>query len=119
MQRRAAPALKAKRAVEAAVEGKPNVLDVPTVESRPALAEDLRRFGFEMSVVGPGAVDIRKLRDRLGLTQEQFALRFGLELDAVRNWEYGRRAPDAAAKAYLTVIDRDPETREAPAAPVE
>ena len=73
-----------------------------------------------MSVVGPGAVDIRKLRDRLGLTQEQFALRFGLELDAVRNWEYGRRAPDAAAKAYLTVIDSDPEAvRKALAVPVE
>ena len=57
----------------------------------------------------PLAVDVRKLRERLSLTQEQFALRFGLELDAVRNWEYGRREPDAAAKSYLTVIDKAPE----------
>ncbi len=68
----------------------------------------------------PGRVDIRKLRDRLCLTQDQFALRFGLELDAGRNWEYGRREPDAAAKAYLTVIDRDPEAvQEALAVPVK
>ena len=102
------------------MERKPNVLDVPTVESRHALAEDLCRFGFGLSIVSPEPVDVRRLRDRLGLTQEQFAMRFGLELDAVRNWEYGRRAPDAAAKAYLTVIDRDPDAvQEALAIPVE
>jgi putative transcriptional regulator len=43
------------------------------------------------------------------LTQEQFARRFGLELDAVRNWEYGRREPDAAARSYLTVIEKAPD----------
>jgi DNA-binding transcriptional regulator YiaG len=120
LRRRGLPTLKAKRAVEAAMERKANVLDVPTVESRQALAEDLRRFGFGMSVVTPQAVDVRKLRERLGLTQEQFSLRFGLELDAVRNWEYGRREPDAAARSYLTVIERDPEAvQEALAVPVD
>jgi ribosome-binding protein aMBF1 (putative translation factor) len=109
LRRRGAPTLKAKRAVEAAMEGKANVLEVPTVESSHALGRDLRRFGFGMSLVAPVSVDVRRLRERLGLTQEQFALRFGLELDAVRNWEYGRREPDAAAKSYLTVIERDPE----------
>ncbi len=62
-----------------------------------------------MSLVAPVSVDVRGLRERLGLTQEHFAPRFCLELDAVRNWEYGRREPDAAAKSYLTVIERDPE----------
>jgi DNA-binding transcriptional regulator YiaG len=120
LRRRGAATLKAKRAVEAAIERKPNVLEVPTVESRHALADDLRRFGFAMSVVTPRAVDIRELRERLGLTQDQFALRFGLEVDAVRNWEYGRREPDAAARSYLTVIERDPEAVQAAlAVPVE
>ena len=45
LRRRGVPTLKAKRAVEAAIEGRANVLDVPTVESRHALAEELRRFG--------------------------------------------------------------------------
>ena len=120
LRRRGVPTPKAKRAVEAALERKANVLDVPTVESSHALAEDLRRFGFGMSLVTPRAVDVRKLRERLGLTQEQFSLRFGLELDAVRNWEYGRREPDAAARSYLAVIDKDPEAvQEALAVPVE
>jgi DNA-binding transcriptional regulator YiaG len=120
LRRRGVPTLKAKRAVEAAIEGSANVLDVPTIESRHALAEDLRRFGFDMSLITPVTVDVRKLRERLGLTQEQFSLRFGLELDAVRNWEYGRREPDAAARSYLAVIDKDPEAvQEALAIPVQ
>jgi DNA-binding transcriptional regulator YiaG len=120
LRRRGVPTLKAKRAVEAAIEGRANVLDVPTIESRHALAEDLRRFGFDMSLITPVTVDVRKLRERLGLTQEQFSLRFGLELDAVRNWEYGRREPDAAARSYLAVIDKDPEAvQEALAIPVQ
>ena len=109
LRRRGVPTLKAKRAVEAAMERRANVIEAPNVEDRYALAEDLKRVGFVLSIVTPLAVDVRKLRERLSLTQEQFALRFGLELDAVRNWEYGRREPDAAAKSYLTVIDKAPE----------
>lgn len=51
LRRRGVPTLKAKRAIEAAIEQKFSVLDVPTVEDRHALAEDLKRFGFDMSVV--------------------------------------------------------------------
>jgi putative transcriptional regulator len=41
--------------------------------------------------------------------QAQFAAAFGLELDAIRNWEQGRRRPEGAARAYLKVIEREPE----------
>ena len=120
LRRRGAPTLKAKRAVEAAIERKPNVLELPTVESLHTLAEDLRREGFGLSVVAARNVDVRSLRERLGLTQDQFALRFGLELDAVRNWEYGRRTPDVAARSYLAVIESDPEAvQQALAVPVD
>ncbi len=109
----------AKRAVEAAMERRANVLRVPQVEDAHALAEDLRRSGFAMSVVASHSVDVKKLRERLDLTQEQFALAFGLELDAVRNWEHGRREPDAAARSFLMVIERAPEmVRDALAVPV-
>jgi DNA-binding transcriptional regulator YiaG len=119
LRRRGAPTLKAKRAVEAAMEKKANALSVPTVEDVHILAEELRLSGFEISIVTHQSVDVRKLRERLSLTQEQFALRFGLELDAVQNWEHGRREPDAAASSYLTVIQRAPETvQEALATPV-
>ena len=110
LRQRGAPTLKAKRAVEAAMERKANVLDVPTVESPHAFAEDLWRFGFGMSVVTPVTVDVRKLRERLGLTQEQFSLRFGLELDAVRNCYYAITAITVtlAYFPYFFIIPRDP-----------
>jgi putative transcriptional regulator len=101
--------LKAKRAVEAALEGKSVALVAPMVEELGKLAAELRECGFILSSLAEKPIDVRQLRERLQMTQEEFALRFGLEIDAVRNWEYGRRAPDRAAKSYLTVIDRDPE----------
>ncbi len=53
--------------------------------------------------------DIRALRNRLGMTQEQFARTFHLPLGTVRDWEQGRTRPDAPALALLAVIDREPE----------
>lgn len=50
----------------------------------------------------------RKLRDRLGLTQEAFAARYRIPIGTLRDWEQGRKLPDAPARAYLTVIARDP-----------
>jgi len=49
------------------------------------------------------------LRKRLRLSQGRFAENFGLSVDAVRHWESGRRQPEAAARALLTVIATDPE----------
>jgi len=83
------PPLKAKRAVEAALEKKSVALVVPLVEDLSKLAAELRECGFAISSLTEKPVDVKGLRERLGLTQEEFALRFGLELDAVRNWEYG------------------------------
>jgi putative transcriptional regulator len=111
--------LKAKRAVEAAIARRPVVLVAPKVEDLRRLATELEESGFSMSVLTTKAVDVRRIRERLGMTQEQFALSFGLDVDAVRNWEYGRREPDLAAKSYLTVIDREPElAQQALAVPV-
>ena len=57
----------------------------------------------------PGEVDVRALRERLGLTRPAFAQRFGLALAAVRDWEQGLRRPDPAARVLLTVIARNPD----------
>jgi putative transcriptional regulator len=46
-------------------------------------------------------------------TPRQSALHYGLELDAVRNWEHGRRKPDTAAQSYLRAISNDPAGVEA------
>ena len=57
-------------------------------------------------------VDVRALRARLGMTQEQFARTFRLPLGTLRDWEQGRSEPDAPARAYLRVIEREPEAVE-------
>lgn len=101
--------LRAKRAVEEMVECGRVVLLLPKVESYSALAAELAEAGCSAASMAAHEVDVRELRERLGLTQEQFALRFGLDLDAVRNWEHKRRTPDPAAQSYLRVIERMPQ----------
>jgi putative transcriptional regulator len=49
------------------------------------------------------------LRRALGLSQEEFATRYHIPVSTLRDWEQGRFEPDAAARAYLTVIAREPE----------
>jgi putative transcriptional regulator len=49
------------------------------------------------------------IRRALGLTQEEFAARFRIPLGTLRDWEQGASEPDQAARAYLTVIARNPE----------
>jgi putative transcriptional regulator len=57
----------------------------------------------------PLHVDVRALREKTGLSQAGFAHRYGLSPRAVQEWEQGRRQPEPAVRAYLTVIDREPE----------
>lgn len=64
------------------------------------------REGFVAHV--PEDVDVAAIRKRLGLSQGEFAVRFGFKLDALQNWEQGRRRPDGAARAFLRVIEREP-----------
>ena len=53
-------------------------------------------------------VNVKKLRERLGLTQEVFAAAYRIPVGTLRDWEQGRKMPDAPARAYLTIIARDP-----------
>lgn len=52
---------------------------------------------------------VRIVRRALGLSQEDFSRRFRIPLGTLRDWEQGRKEPDAAARAYLVVIARNPE----------
>ncbi|QBF31562.1 DNA-binding transcriptional regulator [Thalassococcus sp. S3] len=54
-------------------------------------------------------VDVRALRERLGMTQKRFSEHFGFALAAVRNWEQRRRLPDRSARILLRVIAEDPQ----------
>lgn len=57
----------------------------------------------------PAAVDVRAIRAQTGLSQPAFAKRFGFTVSAVREWEQGRRQPEAAARVLLLVIASRPE----------
>ena len=65
------------------------------------------RDGFVAHV--PEAVNVKAIRRKLGYSQSKFARTFGFNLDAVQNWEQGRRAPDLTARALLRVIEREPD----------
>jgi len=53
--------------------------------------------------------NVKKLRERLGMTQEAFSAAYRIPIGTLRDWEQGRKRPDAPARAYLTVIARNPE----------
>ena len=57
----------------------------------------------------PENVDVKAIREKMGLSQSSFANRFGLSVYALRNWEQGKRQPDPAARAYLKVIEKAPD----------
>ena len=54
----------------------------------------------------PAEIDVKAIRRKLGMSQAEFAASFGFGLDAVQNWEQGRRRPEGA---FLEVIDREPD----------
>ena len=57
-------------------------------------------------------VDVRDLRRKMGLSQSQFATKFGFPPATLRNWEQHRARPDAPTRVLLAVIARHPEAVE-------
>jgi putative transcriptional regulator len=57
----------------------------------------------------PETIDVRKIRARLGLSQEAFAETYGFALAAVRDWEQGRRRPERSARILLKIVEKEPE----------
>ncbi len=75
-------------------------------EARSIARGDGDMTGFRIHV--PKDIDVKAMRRRLKLSQDQFALRFGFTAARVRDWEQGRSKPDGAVRAYLKVIDKNP-----------
>jgi putative transcriptional regulator len=55
------------------------------------------------------AIDIRKLRESVHVSQARFAKMIGVSKDTLQNWEQGRRRPRGPAKALLRVFEKDPK----------
>jgi putative transcriptional regulator len=57
----------------------------------------------------PETIDVKAIRAKLSMTQEEFSARFGFNVNTLRHWEQGMRRPEGPARAYLLVIDRAPK----------
>jgi putative transcriptional regulator len=68
-------------------------------------AADKRKYRVHV----PETIDVRKIRARLGLSQEAFAETYGFALAAVRDWEQGRRRPERSARILLKIVEKEPE----------
>ncbi|TFF20652.1 transcriptional regulator [Jiella endophytica] len=58
----------------------------------------------------PDDIDVRNLRMRLAMSQDDFASAFGFTINQIREWEQGRARPIGGVRAYLFLIERDPES---------
>ncbi|MDZ7723654.1 MAG: helix-turn-helix domain-containing protein [candidate division KSB1 bacterium] len=56
----------------------------------------------------PQQVDVKKLRERTGMTQPKFAASFGISLGTLRHWERGDRNPQGPALVLLNLLSKDP-----------
>lgn len=75
-------------------------VDLDELSERPLTAHELATL--------PRVPPVKIIRRALGLTQEEFAARYRIPLGTLRDWEQGRSVPDAPARAYLTVIAKEP-----------
>jgi putative transcriptional regulator len=66
------------------------------------------RGTVELEQVWPKPVDVKAIRRRVKMSQAEFSRAYGISKRALQEWEQGGRQPDSAARAYLTVIAKEP-----------
>ena len=84
-------------------------LDTARVDSTSARAFARQQVSDDAAAMQDAAKYARRVRQRLGLTQQELSQRIDVSLETIRNWEQGKRSPTGAAKALLRVLDRAPE----------
>jgi putative transcriptional regulator len=57
----------------------------------------------------PDAINTARIREKLNMSQSQFADHFGIPVRTIQEWEQGRRVPSGPMQAFIRVIDREPE----------
>ncbi len=66
---------------------------------------DAEPAGFHL----PADISVRAIRAKVGLSQQDFATEFGFTVDQIKQWEQGRSRPIGGVRAYLMIIDTDPD----------
>jgi putative transcriptional regulator len=82
-----------------------------TTIATPADPDDPDDFPITVAAWKRGVMgrSIRQLRKRLGMSQQEFAEAFGIPATSIRQYEIGRYMPPPATRAYLKVIEAEPE----------
>jgi len=52
--------------------------------------------------------DIKQVREKIGMSQPEFARAFGISVSTLRHWERGDRSPHGPARVLLNVVAREP-----------
>ena len=99
----------AKKVVDDLLDGKVAFVEAPAVGDYANLIETIKSQNVVAQRLQRRNIDVKALRTRLGISQEAFAGRYGLDVATVRNWEQGRTAPRGPAATLLQLIDRDPD----------
>ena len=55
------------------------------------------------------SVDVKDVRAKVGMSQNEFASAFGISVSTLRHWERGDRAPNGPALVLLNVVAKDPQ----------
>lgn len=118
LAKRRLPLGQAKRTVERLMAGERVAVEIPMIEDRKTFQRDLAATGVRVEFRDPPEdVNVKAIREKTGLSQEEFALRYGLEVASLRNWEQGRTQPEAAVRVLFRVIERNPRAVEDALAP--
>ncbi len=104
------PATKGKRATKAAPRlNKTETSILKSLSQAVAWSEGKPVTGMTTRPVHvPASPDVKAIRKQLGLSQEEFARRFGFSASTLRNWEQGTRRPETTARILLTIIEKAP-----------
>jgi putative transcriptional regulator len=98
----------AKRAVDELADRGRTFVEAPAVKDYARLASTLRQQGAVVHRIERRSVDVKELRARMGVSQEEFAGCYCIDIATLRNWEQDRTKPEGPAAALLYLISRDP-----------
>ncbi len=107
--------LKAKRAVEKALKADGAVIELPMVEDQKTLSNDLEAAGVTVTFRSAAdrdlkeqfSVRLKELRNRLHMSQEEFAQDYNLDKKTLQGWERGK-VPDRGNRLLIQMIEKDP-----------
>lgn len=103
------PVRAAKKTIESLAGGQTAFVEAPAVSDYEDFKKRMMSRNVAVHRIVKRTVDVKALRARLGISQEAFAGRYGLDIKTLQNWEQGRTTPEGPAAILLQLIDRDPE----------